>query len=140
MLSYLVGQSDTHSLLNREKSVAHAVQFVVVVSQRVQVLSHSTHMLFVTISLVFRHSDAQVKAVVRTRVGPQDVQVAVELAQVRQFESQDCQVLPVLIVVPVAQVLTHVLLLKSRFIFELQAVQVVVVPEHVLQLELHDTH
>jgi hypothetical protein len=135
-----VGQSDTHSLLDREKSVAHAVQFVVVVSQRVQVLSHSTHMLFITISLVFRHSGAQVKDVVRTREGSQDVQVEVELAQVWQFESQDSQVLPVLIVVPVAQVLTHVLLLKSRFILELQDAQLVVVPVHVLQFELQATH
>lgn len=139
-LSYLVGQSEMHSVPDNEKSAAHAVQLVVVVSHLVQVLSHCTHTLLIAISLVFIHSDAQVKLVVKTKLGSQDVQVVTELAHVKQFESQATQVLPVKIVLPASQVLTQVLVLKSSSRLELQDVQLVVVPEHVLQFELQETH
>jgi hypothetical protein len=127
-------------VLYNEKSVAHAVQLVVDVLHCVQVLSHCTHTLFIAISFVFRQFDLQVKLVVKTKLGSQDVQVVIELAHVNQFVSQATQVLPVKIVLPASQVLTHLLVLKSRSKFELQDVQLVVVPEHVLQFESQEIH
>lgn len=66
--------------------------------------------------------------------------VVVEPAQVEQFESQPIHVLPLTIVLPVCQLLTQVLSLKSSFILAAHVLHVVVVPEHVLQLESQATH
>jgi len=68
------------------------------------------------------------------------VQVVVEPAQVWQLEFHITHVFPISTVFPVSQALTHVFVLKSNLLLPVQAVQNVVVPKQVLQLESQGMH
>jgi hypothetical protein len=116
------------------------VQKLVVPVHLVQVKLQVVHTLLIATSFVFRQLAAQVKLVVKTSPGLQDVHVVVVFAQVKQFESQGSQFDPFSIVLSISQVNSQVFVLKSSFAFELQEVHVVVVPEQVLQFEFQAVH
>ena len=76
---------------------------------------------------------------VLTRPEEHDVHVVVEPAQVKQFESHAKQIEPLSIVKLISHSFSHVFVLRSKNNEVFQLVQLVVDPEHSLQLELHES-
>jgi len=91
-------------------------------------------------SFVLVHEPSQVLDVVTTNDPDHEVQVVVVEAQVNHEASQAKQFDPLSIVLSVSQLETQVLSLRSSFLLDTHAVQVVVVPEQVWQLEFHGRH
>lgn len=137
---YFNGQSSMHVFSYSTNGESQLVQLLVVPSQLAQLESHAVQVPLMTTSSVFVQLASHLLAVVTTRGSVQEVQVVVEDAHVRHDESHAKHWLPDSIVFPVSQLFCHVLSLRSSFWLITHDVQVVIVPDQVLQLEFQETH